>query len=160
MRRGATASSRLYHVVGCTREKSCCSWDNNPPRPFLHLSHTYTQAQSAAATVVAACANVRQRLAATVAAAWKKKPQQWLPTPLLGLLKSNRKKEKETRAIGPVCTARISIPPIEPNLAERARISAINLDDYQLDPLTPPPLPSSPFSMAAYQRMIAEMDPT
>ncbi|GJR99247.1 hypothetical protein Tco_0315756 [Tanacetum coccineum] len=57
-------------------------------------------------------------------------------------------------------TARISIPPIEPNLAERARISAINLDDYQLDPVTPPPSPSSPFSMAAYQRMIAETDPT
>ncbi|GJZ04721.1 hypothetical protein Tco_0537996, partial [Tanacetum coccineum] len=47
-----------------------------------------------------------------------------------------------------------------PNLAERARISAINLDDYQLDPVTPPPSPSSPFSMAAYQRMIAETDPT
>ncbi|GKA62849.1 hypothetical protein Tco_0762368 [Tanacetum coccineum] len=57
-------------------------------------------------------------------------------------------------------TARISIPPIKPNLAERARISAINLDDYQLDPLTPPPSPSSPFTMAAYQRMIDEMDPT
>ncbi|GJR14857.1 hypothetical protein Tco_0797509, partial [Tanacetum coccineum] len=57
-------------------------------------------------------------------------------------------------------TARISIPPIEPNLAERARISAINLDDYQFDPLTPPPSPSSPFTMAAYQRMIAETDPT
>ncbi|GKB34151.1 hypothetical protein Tco_0879093 [Tanacetum coccineum] len=57
-------------------------------------------------------------------------------------------------------TARISVLPIEPNLAERARISAINLDDYQLDPLTPPPSPSSPFSMAAYQRMIAETDPT
>ncbi|GJV69590.1 hypothetical protein Tco_1485099 [Tanacetum coccineum] len=57
-------------------------------------------------------------------------------------------------------TARISIPPIEPNLAERARISAVNLDDYQLDPLTPPPSPSSPFTMAAYQRMIAETDPT
>ncbi|GJZ00916.1 hypothetical protein Tco_0518345 [Tanacetum coccineum] len=40
-------------------------------------------------------------------------------------------------------TARISIPPDEPNLAERARISAINLDDYQFDPLTPPPAPSS-----------------
>ncbi|GJS21648.1 hypothetical protein Tco_0450280 [Tanacetum coccineum] len=40
-------------------------------------------------------------------------------------------------------TTRISIPPIEPNLAERARISAINLDDYQLDPLTLPPSPSS-----------------
>ncbi|GKB48724.1 hypothetical protein Tco_0899477 [Tanacetum coccineum] len=57
-------------------------------------------------------------------------------------------------------TARISVLPIEPNLAEHARISAINLDDYQLDPRTPPPLPSSPFSMAAYQRMIAETDPT
>ncbi|GJZ09985.1 hypothetical protein Tco_0544744 [Tanacetum coccineum] len=57
-------------------------------------------------------------------------------------------------------TARISIPPIEPNLAERARISAISLDDYQLDPLTPPPSPSSPFTMAAYQRMIAKTDPT
>ncbi|GJX23053.1 hypothetical protein Tco_0227498 [Tanacetum coccineum] len=30
-------------------------------------------------------------------------------------------------------TARISVLPIEPNLAERARISAINLDDYQLE---------------------------
>ncbi|GKB06921.1 hypothetical protein Tco_0835154 [Tanacetum coccineum] len=57
-------------------------------------------------------------------------------------------------------TARISVLPIEPNLAERARISAINLDDYQLDPLTPPPSPLSLFSMAAYQRMTAETDPT
>ncbi|GJZ23543.1 hypothetical protein Tco_0561002 [Tanacetum coccineum] len=57
-------------------------------------------------------------------------------------------------------TARIYVLPIEPNLTKRARISAINLDDYQLDPLTPPPSPSSPFSMAAYQRMIAETDPT
>ncbi|GJR17614.1 putative reverse transcriptase domain-containing protein [Tanacetum coccineum] len=57
-------------------------------------------------------------------------------------------------------TARISILPIELNLAERARISAINLDDYQLDPVTPPPSPSSPFLMAAYQQMIAETDPT
>ncbi|GJW09949.1 reverse transcriptase domain-containing protein [Tanacetum coccineum] len=32
-------------------------------------------------------------------------------------------------------TARMSVLPIEPNLAERARISAINLDDYQHDPL-------------------------
>ncbi|GJZ15640.1 hypothetical protein Tco_0551317 [Tanacetum coccineum] len=48
-------------------------------------------------------------------------------------------------------TARMSVLPIEPNLAERARISAVNLDDYQLDPVTPPPSPSSPiFSMAAY----------
>ncbi|GJT90682.1 hypothetical protein Tco_1079527 [Tanacetum coccineum] len=57
-------------------------------------------------------------------------------------------------------TAYISIPPIKLNLAERARISAINLDDYQFDPLTPPPSPSSPFTIAAYQRMISEMDPT
>ncbi|GKB29249.1 hypothetical protein Tco_0868650 [Tanacetum coccineum] len=46
-------------------------------------------------------------------------------------------------------TARMSVLPIEPNLAERARISAINLDDYQLNPLTPPPPPSSPFSMSS-----------
>ncbi|GKB98679.1 hypothetical protein Tco_0984816 [Tanacetum coccineum] len=57
-------------------------------------------------------------------------------------------------------TARIFVLPVEPNLAERARISAINLNDYQLDPLTPLSSPSSPFSMAAYQRMIAETDPT
>ncbi|GJR16253.1 hypothetical protein Tco_0798905 [Tanacetum coccineum] len=57
-------------------------------------------------------------------------------------------------------TARISILPIEPNIAERAKISAINLDDYQFDPLTPLPSPSSPFSMAAYQQMIAETEPT
>ncbi|GJR78426.1 hypothetical protein Tco_0149211 [Tanacetum coccineum] len=57
-------------------------------------------------------------------------------------------------------TARISIPPIKPNLAERTRISAINLDDYQFDPLTPSPSPSSLFTMAAHQRMIAKIDPT
>ncbi|GJW09494.1 hypothetical protein Tco_1575321 [Tanacetum coccineum] len=57
-------------------------------------------------------------------------------------------------------TVRMSVLPIEPNLAEHARISAINLNDYQLDPLTPPPSPSSPFTMATYQRMIAETDPT
>ncbi|GJV65793.1 hypothetical protein Tco_1476621 [Tanacetum coccineum] len=57
-------------------------------------------------------------------------------------------------------TARISIPPIKPNLAERARIFSINLDDYQFDPLTSPLLPSSPFTMATYQQMIAETDPT
>ncbi|GKB03321.1 hypothetical protein Tco_0831410, partial [Tanacetum coccineum] len=57
-------------------------------------------------------------------------------------------------------TARISfLPNIEQNLAERAIISAVNLDDYQLDPITLPPSPSSPFMMAAYQRMIAETDP-
>ncbi|GKF99507.1 hypothetical protein Tco_0301198 [Tanacetum coccineum] len=58
-------------------------------------------------------------------------------------------------------TARISvIPAIEPNLAERARIAAINLDDYQHVPVTPPPSPSSSLSMASYQRMIAETDPS
>ncbi|GKC08110.1 reverse transcriptase domain-containing protein [Tanacetum coccineum] len=57
-------------------------------------------------------------------------------------------------------TTHISVLPIEPNLAERARISAINLDDHQLVPVTLPPSPSSPFSMAAYQWMIAETDPT
>ncbi|GJR21197.1 hypothetical protein Tco_0969724 [Tanacetum coccineum] len=46
-------------------------------------------------------------------------------------------------------TARMSVLPIEPNLVERARISFINLDDYQLDPLTPPPSPLSPFSMSS-----------
>ncbi|GKF78360.1 hypothetical protein Tco_0233928, partial [Tanacetum coccineum] len=51
-------------------------------------------------------------------------------------------------------TACMSVLPIEPNLAERARISAINLGDYQLDPVTPPSSPSSPFLMAAYQWMI------
>ncbi|GJV38447.1 hypothetical protein Tco_1410924 [Tanacetum coccineum] len=103
----------------------------------------------------------------------EKKPQQWLLTPLLGRLQSNRKK-KEARAICDMSnsdelrhsdnttpipprhpdtlphvytmrqstpsiltvpirrTARISaIPAIEPSLAERARIAAINLDDYQ-----------------------------
>ncbi|GKD39840.1 hypothetical protein Tco_1260047, partial [Tanacetum coccineum] len=58
------------------------------------------------------------------------------------------------------CTARMSVLPIEPNLVERARIFAINLDDYQHDPVTPPSSPSSPFLMAAYQQMIAETDPT
>ncbi|GJY85884.1 hypothetical protein Tco_0499910 [Tanacetum coccineum] len=58
-------------------------------------------------------------------------------------------------------TAHISfLPTIEINLAERARIFAVNLDDYQLDPVTPPPSPSSPFTMAAYQLMIVETDPT
>ncbi|GKE72760.1 hypothetical protein Tco_1534801, partial [Tanacetum coccineum] len=58
-------------------------------------------------------------------------------------------------------TARISfLPTIKLNIAERARISAVNLDDYQLDHVTPPPLPSSLFTMAAYQRMIDETDPT
>ncbi|GJS66861.1 hypothetical protein Tco_0681425 [Tanacetum coccineum] len=57
-------------------------------------------------------------------------------------------------------TTRMSVLPIDPNLDERARISAINLDDYQLDPVTPPPSPSSLFSMAAYQRMISQTNPT
>ncbi|GKE80429.1 hypothetical protein Tco_1550429 [Tanacetum coccineum] len=57
-------------------------------------------------------------------------------------------------------TARISIPPIEQNLVEHARISAINLNDYQFDPLTPPPSPLSPFTIVAYRWMISETDPT
>ncbi|GKC84873.1 hypothetical protein Tco_1140590, partial [Tanacetum coccineum] len=58
-------------------------------------------------------------------------------------------------------TARISfLPTIEPNLAERARISAVNLDDYQLDHVTPPPSPSSLFSRAAHQQMIVETNAT
>ncbi|GJZ70710.1 reverse transcriptase domain-containing protein, partial [Tanacetum coccineum] len=58
-------------------------------------------------------------------------------------------------------TAHISfLPTIEPNLAERARISAVNLHDYQIDPVTSPPSPSSLFTMVAYQRMINETDPT
>ncbi|GKB11803.1 hypothetical protein Tco_0845726 [Tanacetum coccineum] len=73
----------------------------------------------------------------------------------------NQKKEKNNgHFLNMGRTARISIPPIEPNLAERARIFAINLDDYQLDPVTPPPSPLSPFMMASYQRMTAGTDPT
>ncbi|GJX57051.1 hypothetical protein Tco_0286948 [Tanacetum coccineum] len=47
-------------------------------------------------------------------------------------------------------------------IGERAfiKISAVNLEDYQLNPVTPSPSPSSSFSMAAYQRLIAETDPT
>ncbi|GJR10211.1 hypothetical protein Tco_0792863 [Tanacetum coccineum] len=53
------------------------------------------------------------------------------------------------------------VPPRLPDtLLQRAKISAINLDDYQLDPVTLPPSPSSPFPMAAYQRMITKTDPT
>ncbi|GKE72433.1 hypothetical protein Tco_1534474 [Tanacetum coccineum] len=51
------------------------------------------------------------------------------------------------------------VPPRLPDTLLQV-ISAINLDDYQLDPVTPPPSPSSPFSMAAYQWMIAETDLT
>ncbi|GJY21244.1 putative reverse transcriptase domain-containing protein [Tanacetum coccineum] len=61
---------------------------------------------------------------------------------------------ERSRPTSKICT------PNKLNLAERARISAINLDDYQLDPVTPPPSPSSLFTMAAYQRMIDETDPT
>ncbi|GKA11188.1 hypothetical protein Tco_0690621, partial [Tanacetum coccineum] len=58
-------------------------------------------------------------------------------------------------------TARMSvIPVIEPDLAERARIAAFNLDDYQDDPESPPPSPLSPHLFAAYQKMIAEADLT
>ncbi|GJQ89116.1 hypothetical protein Tco_0000255 [Tanacetum coccineum] len=48
-------------------------------------------------------------------------------------------------------TARISVLTIKPNLAERARISAINLRLYQLDPITTATLTFTPFFDAAYQ---------
>nr|GEX14009.1 putative reverse transcriptase domain-containing protein [Tanacetum cinerariifolium] len=55
-------------------------------------------------------------------------------------------------------TARMSvIPVIEPNLTKRARISVFNLANYQDDPESPPP---SPYQIAAYQKMLAETDPT
>ncbi|GJR25551.1 hypothetical protein Tco_1101783, partial [Tanacetum coccineum] len=58
-------------------------------------------------------------------------------------------------------TARMSIiPVIEPDLAERARIVAFNLDDYQDDPESPPPSPLSPYLFATYQKMISEADLT
>nr|GEZ53018.1 hypothetical protein [Tanacetum cinerariifolium] len=58
-------------------------------------------------------------------------------------------------------TARMSvIPVIEPDLAERARIAAFNLDDYQDDPESPPPSPLSPHLIATYQKIIAEADLT
>ncbi|GJS38860.1 hypothetical protein Tco_0563903 [Tanacetum coccineum] len=52
------------------------------------------------------------------------------------------------------------IPVIEPDLAERTRIAAFNLDDYQDDPESPPPSPLSPYLFAAYQKMIAKADLT
>nr|GEU45568.1 hypothetical protein [Tanacetum cinerariifolium] len=52
------------------------------------------------------------------------------------------------------------IPVIEPNLAKRARISVFNLANYQDDPKSPPPSPPSPHQIAAYQKMLAETDPT
>ncbi|GKC08175.1 hypothetical protein Tco_0999785, partial [Tanacetum coccineum] len=52
------------------------------------------------------------------------------------------------------------IPIIEPDLAERARIAAFNLDDYQDDLELPPPSPLSPYLFAAYQKMIAKVDLT
>ncbi|GKA73471.1 hypothetical protein Tco_0779773 [Tanacetum coccineum] len=56
-------------------------------------------------------------------------------------------------------TARMSvIPVLEPGLAERARISAINLDDYQDDPESPPPSRLSSHQIAAYQKMISKTD--
>ncbi|GJY00064.1 hypothetical protein Tco_0357082 [Tanacetum coccineum] len=143
------------------------------------------RAQSAAATVAAACASVRRWFAATVAAAWWQLASDMsnsdelrhtdnttlVPLRLPNILPQVYHRRRPTLGLlilpsvpsfSPTIrrTARISIPPIEPNLAERARISAINLEDYQLDPITPPPSPSPPFTMATYQRMIAEMDPT
>nr|GEW59049.1 reverse transcriptase domain-containing protein [Tanacetum cinerariifolium] len=58
-------------------------------------------------------------------------------------------------------TARMSvIPVIEPDLAERARIVAFNLDDYQDDPDSPPPSPLSPHVFSTYQKMTAVADLT
>ncbi|GKA04466.1 hypothetical protein Tco_0683586 [Tanacetum coccineum] len=50
------------------------------------------------------------------------------------------------------------IPVFEPGLAERARIYAINLNDYQDDPESPPPSPLSSHQIAAYQKMISKID--
>ncbi|GJY73055.1 putative reverse transcriptase domain-containing protein [Tanacetum coccineum] len=58
-------------------------------------------------------------------------------------------------------TARMSvIPVIELDLAERARIAAFNLDDYQDDPESPPPSPLYPYLFTAYQKMVSETDLT
>ncbi|GJW06722.1 hypothetical protein Tco_1569145 [Tanacetum coccineum] len=53
-----------------------------------------------------------------------------------------------------------SVLPFPLTIRRTACISFLPDIDYQLDPVTPPPSPSSPFSMAAYQRMIAETDLT
>ncbi|GKE27256.1 hypothetical protein Tco_1442640 [Tanacetum coccineum] len=59
----------------------------------------------------------------------------------------------------PKHTARMSvIPVLEPGLAERARISTINLDNYQGDPESPPLSPLSSHQIAAYQKMISKTD--
>nr|GEX95815.1 retrotransposable element Tf2 [Tanacetum cinerariifolium] len=52
------------------------------------------------------------------------------------------------------------IPVIEPNLTKRARIYVFNLASYQDDPDSPPPSPPSPYQIAAYQKMLADTDPT
>nr|GEW68766.1 reverse transcriptase domain-containing protein [Tanacetum cinerariifolium] len=58
-------------------------------------------------------------------------------------------------------TARMSvIPVIEPDLTERARIAAFNLDDNQDNPESPAPSPLSPHLFSTYQKMIAEADLT
>ncbi|GJW72198.1 putative reverse transcriptase domain-containing protein [Tanacetum coccineum] len=149
---------------------------------LLYLQKTLA---SAAATVVAACSSMRQWLVATVVAIWWRVASDMsnsdefrhtdnttlIPLRLLDTLPQVYHRRRPTLGLlilpfvlpfPPTIkrTARMSVLPIEPNLAKRARISAINLDDYQLDHVTPPPSPSSPFSMAAYQRMISEMDPT
>ncbi|GJR32775.1 putative reverse transcriptase domain-containing protein [Tanacetum coccineum] len=242
-------------IVVVKRDSSgLCS---NPPRPFLHLSHTCTQAQSAAATVAAACASVRQRLAATIVVAWwcRHSPDGAVviaDTPLdsrnsscffyrlenigiralsyreLGhkgidnqrsayikmrlnyanfeiylypyfifsclnnMLNSDELRHTDNTTLVPPRfpdtlsqvyhrrrptlgllvlpsvslfsptirrTARVSILSIEPNLAERDRISAINLDDYQTVLLPHHTSPTSHYEWH-FQRMIAETDPT
>ncbi|GJT97894.1 hypothetical protein Tco_1093412 [Tanacetum coccineum] len=117
------------------------------------------QAQSAAATVAAACASVRQWLAASVAAAW------WRVARRCDMSNSDKLRHTDNTTLIPPklpdtlpqvyhrrhptlgllilpsvlpfpptirCTARMSVLPIEPNLAEHARIFAVNLNDYQL----------------------------
>ncbi|GJV97698.1 hypothetical protein Tco_1549275 [Tanacetum coccineum] len=59
-------------------------------------------------------------------------------------------------AVGPAQAA-----PIVPILCFACKNFCFSfLIDYQLDPVTLPPSPSSPFPMAAYQRMITKTDPT
>ncbi|GKA24210.1 hypothetical protein Tco_0710243 [Tanacetum coccineum] len=158
------------------------------PLRWLHQREQRGCSLSAAATVAVACASVRQWLAATVAAAWWRVARRCdmsnsdelrhsdNTTPISPKHPDTPPRVYTRRQSTPSLltipstllfhltirrTARISvIPAIEPNLAERARIAAINLDDYQHVPVTPPPSPSSPILMAAYQQMIAKTNPT
>ncbi|GJZ81137.1 hypothetical protein Tco_0646131 [Tanacetum coccineum] len=51
----------------------------------------------------------------------------------------------------------MSVLPIEPNLAERARISAINLDDYQLDPDVNPRVEESSLETLFVDELITQL---